>query len=63
MKFVPIVVMSILVLAGQAHGADQSPLKTSKDKLSYTFRANFGVPGTMVLNQGEASWRLTPDDV
>jgi FKBP-type peptidyl-prolyl cis-trans isomerase len=42
MKFVSIVVIGMLVLAGQVYGADESALKSEKDKLSYTFGANFG---------------------
>src|SRR5512136_1820070 len=42
MKFVSILVIGMLVLAGQVYGADESALKSEKDKLSYTFGANFG---------------------
>jgi len=42
MKFVSILVIGMLILAGQVYGADESALKTEKDKLSYTFGANFG---------------------
>lgn len=42
MRFVSIVVISVFVLAGQVYGADESVLKSDKDKLSYTFGANFG---------------------
>jgi FKBP-type peptidyl-prolyl cis-trans isomerase FklB len=42
MKFVSILVIGMLVLAGQVYGADESTLKSEKDKLSYTFGANFG---------------------
>jgi FKBP-type peptidyl-prolyl cis-trans isomerase len=42
MRFVAIMVIGMLVLAGQAYGADESALKSDKDKLSYTFGANFG---------------------
>jgi len=41
MRFVSIVVIGLLVLAGQVYGADDA-LKSDKDKLSYTFGANFG---------------------
>jgi FKBP-type peptidyl-prolyl cis-trans isomerase FklB len=42
MKFVSILVIGMLVLAGQVYGADDGTLKSEKDKLSYTFGANFG---------------------
>lgn len=42
MKLVSIAVIGMLVLAGQVFGADESALKSEKDKLSYTFGANFG---------------------
>jgi FKBP-type peptidyl-prolyl cis-trans isomerase len=42
MRFVAIVVIGMLVLVGQAYGADDNALKSDKDKLSYTFGANFG---------------------
>lgn len=42
MKFVSIVVIGMVILAGQVYGADESALKSEKDKLSYTFGANFG---------------------
>jgi len=42
MKFVSILVIGMLVLAGQVYGVDESALKSEKDKLSYTFGANFG---------------------
>ena len=42
MKFVSILVIGMLILAGQVYGADESALKSEKDKLSYTFGANFG---------------------
>ena len=41
MRFVPIMVISMLVLVGQVYGAGEA-LKSDKDKLSYTFGANFG---------------------
>jgi len=41
MRFVSIVVIGVLVLVGQVYGADEAP-KVDKDKLSYTFGANFG---------------------
>jgi FKBP-type peptidyl-prolyl cis-trans isomerase len=42
MRFVAIVLIGMLVMAGQVYGADESALKSDKDKLSYTFGANFG---------------------
>ena len=53
MKFVSIVVIGMVVLAGQVYGADESALKSEKDKLSYTFGANFGKS----LKQ---TWAATP---
>jgi FKBP-type peptidyl-prolyl cis-trans isomerase FklB len=42
MKFFSIFLIGLLVLAGQVYGADEDALKSEKDKLSYTFGANFG---------------------
>jgi len=42
MKFFSILVIGILVFVGQVYGADEGALKSEKDKLSYTFGANFG---------------------
>ena len=42
MKLVSMLVIGMLVLAGQVYGADDGTLKSDKDKLSYTFGANFG---------------------
>jgi FKBP-type peptidyl-prolyl cis-trans isomerase FklB len=42
MKLISILVIGMLVLAGQVYGADETILKSEKDKLSYTFGANFG---------------------
>jgi FKBP-type peptidyl-prolyl cis-trans isomerase FklB len=42
MKLVSILVIGMLVMAGQLYGADESTLKSEKEKLSYTFGANFG---------------------
>ncbi len=41
MKLFSIVVLGLLVLASQVYGVDEA-LKVDKDKLSYTFGANFG---------------------
>ena len=42
MKLVSILVIGMFVMAGQVFGADEGALKSEKDKLSYTFGANFG---------------------
>ena len=42
MKFFSIIVIGILVFVCQVYGADEGALKSEKDKLSYTFGANFG---------------------
>ncbi|OPY71561.1 MAG: Outer membrane protein MIP precursor [Syntrophorhabdus sp. PtaU1.Bin002] len=42
MRFISAVFIGILLLAGQAFGADEILLKTQKDKVSYTIGANLG---------------------
>ena len=42
MKLFSIVVIGILLLVGQVYGADENTINSDKDKLSYTFGANFG---------------------
>ena len=42
MKFFSIVMIGILFFVGQTYGADENALKSEKEKLSYTFGANFG---------------------
>lgn len=42
MRLAVVFLMCATFLAGQAFGADEGTLKSEKDKLSYTFGANFG---------------------
>lgn len=42
MKFFSIVVIGTLLFVGHVYGADESAINSDKDKLSYTFGANFG---------------------